>query len=225
MVIVYGSNRKFYPRAIVAIRSCLHYNPEAKVVLLAEDDEVEGLDKRVSVIKYDKAEILKRIPEELLSDRMSEVIFLKLMIAELFPDEHRALWLDCDTIVCDGLKELEDCVIDKVCYAMVPEMTMSYKIRRNYYNAGVILFNLDLIREKNMERYLFEYLNNMHVTFYEQDALNFGAFKWIGELPVEYNVGNVTNPDFPNPKIFHYVLCDNYWTGECPRGHYWKRFM
>ena len=77
----------------------------------------------------------------------------------------KVLYLDCDIIVRTSLKELYKLDISKYAAAMVPDAESKKEALRlnikKYFNAGLMLINLDFWRKNNIENLLFDYaLNN-----------------------------------------------------------------
>jgi lipopolysaccharide biosynthesis glycosyltransferase len=136
---------------------------------------------------------------------MSAATYYKLMVPELLPDSvDRAIWLDCDTVVTEDVGRLwEEDLLDRHALAVqdvvVPYVSSAYGVAhykelglpRNtkYFNAGVMLMNLDLWRQANTSQLVIEYLKRFgeDVFFWDQEGLNAVlAGKW-GELDPRWN--------------------------------------
>lgn len=128
--------------------------------------------------------------------RGSNAIYYKLFIPLLFPDIKRMIHLDGDTLVFKDLWEMYN--LDFKNNYLLAQRTVKHifkdKVIKNYViNAGVILFNIEKIREdnKDFEILYFLFKNN----FTEQDALNYAVPPQMGYLPFKYGIwfmGNVT---------------------------------
>lgn len=126
--------------------------------------------------------------------------YYRLLLSSTLPDNvDKVLYLDCDTIVCGELKELWNTVIDDYAIAAVSDCfgdsivhynRLNYDFSLGYFNAGVLLINLNCWRHNNIERKLLEYIRDYPETleFYDQDALNYILREQKKELPIKYNL-------------------------------------
>lgn len=115
-------------------------------------------------------------------------IYYRLLAQSLLPDNlDRILWLDADIIVNRDIKELYNIDFeDNYIVACQARGNSNLLIRKHvkdlglpdqhvYFNSGVILFNLDLIRKNISDKLIFDYIqNNQKVLKWpDQDVLNF----------------------------------------------------
>jgi lipopolysaccharide biosynthesis glycosyltransferase len=129
--------------------------------------------------------------------RGSIAIYYKLFIPLLFPDIKRMIHLDGDTIVFKDLWEMYNLPFNN--NYILAQRTVKHKFKdkilKNYsINTGVILFNIQKIREDNKDFEIFYFLFKNNLT--EQGALNYAASPKIGYLPFKYGIwfmGNITN--------------------------------
>lgn len=144
--------------------------------------------------------------------------YYKYVLAEVLPDKNKILYLDADTIVLGSLKKLWETDITNHYAAGVQnkKLTPSGSDTAKYINTGVILFNLQKMREDNITALLFkntlksrgsvllksEYQNVLNSTF--QDKILF--------IPDKYNrSGNATLKN--DAVIVHYGI-DKPWKGR-----------
>lgn len=138
------------------------------------------------------------IPETLVSARWPISAFLRLFAGLLLPRVvHKVLYLDCDTIICESIEEIEKYEFsNNVVFGVKDCIGAAY--RRNiglgkddpYINAGVIYMDLDSIREIDIKREINVYMgaHEKLISYADQDILN-GIFKGkIKEMPLRYNV-------------------------------------
>lgn len=138
------------------------------------------------------------IPPSLVSSRWPLSAFTRLFSGVILPNDiDRILYLDCDTIITGDISELE--YIDfngNIVMGVKDSISGAYKknigLNENdlYINAGVILFNIEILRNSNItmriEEYMNEYVN--FINYADQDILN-GMFKGkIGILKPKYDV-------------------------------------
>lgn len=134
----------------------------------------------------------------LLGGRVS---WLRVLLPELVPDVSRMIYLDSDTLVVSGLDQLWRTPLDAAPLAAVSnvvEPTMRPHVEglgirdvRQYFNAGVLLMNLDLIREERSVDEIASFVRkNGETRWYDQDALNaVFADRWIA-LDPRWNTQN-----------------------------------
>lgn len=129
----------------------------------------------------------------------SMVTYYRLFAEDLLPkDVKHVLYLDCDIIVDRSLYELFD--MDWSCFAAGVVTDMSYNNKefyerlqydeiKGYFNAGVVLINLEYWREHSIGLQCMEYLQNHYDRIWnnDQDVLNVVLKDIKKTLPVSYN--------------------------------------
>lgn len=123
----------------------------------------------------------------------------------------KALYLDCDTIVCRSIRPLYETELGDNLVGMVMEPTVYKEMKESiglgkdepYYNSGVLLMALGRWREEDVLRQLLHFYESCQGRLFacDQDTIN-GALKGrIKALPVKYNY-------FTNYRYFRYsTLC------------------
>lgn len=126
----------------------------------------------------------------------------RLFMARVLPEAvERVIYIDCDTLVLDDLREMFQTDMGTNYLGMVAEPTANKGRRKQldmpdsqpYFNAGILLVNLKLWREENAEYQVLSFYRDKggNLTAPDQDAIN-GAFVGrILELPPRYNYGSV----------------------------------
>ncbi len=142
----------------------------------------------------------------------------RLFAPEVLPETvKRALYLDCDTIVCGGIQALYDTPLEGCLAGMVMEPTVYAPMKEAigmtkdeaYFNSGVILMDLEAWRREGvLERLLCFYGAHSGSLFAcDQDTINGALRGRIRPLPPKYNF-------FTNYRYFHYGtltrLCGAY---------------
>lgn len=159
-------------------------------------------------------------------------IYAKLLAAELLPNLSKVLWLDVDILVCGDLLPLWNKDLSKHALAAVAEETLSpsqpiqHKKRlglpksARYYNAGVLLLNLDFWRENNVVERIFLYLTQHqknNLIFFEQDAINYVLQDAILEVDCRFNFfpfaekGRSIIKQLGQPVIVHFIVNKKPW--------------
>ena len=142
----------------------------------------------------------------------------RLFAPQVLPETvTRALYLDCDTIVCQSIRplyetDLGDCLVGMVMAPTVyEEMKASIGLQKDdpYYNSGVLLMDLGGWRREGVLGRLLDFYKSCQGRLFacDQDTIN-GALKGrIKTLPVKYNY-------FTNYRYFRYAtlcsLCGAY---------------
>ena len=151
-----------------------------------------------SVQFYELGDMRKRLKGDYDTHGFDISILTRLFVGSVLPESvDKILYLDCDTIVLDNLQDCWNTDLADNVLAAVPEPVIT-KSRRgilnmdetdNYYNSGVLLFNLSLWREQNCEEKILKYFvqNSSRLIAGDQDAIN-ACFKGqIVALLPKYN--------------------------------------
>ena len=184
------------------------------------------------------------------TDFIGRPTYYRLLIPRLL-EENKCLYLDSDTIVCTDLQELfevelGECYVagvkapayiiggDKEAYcrqAFLPDI-------EQYINAGVLLMNLEQMREDNLTG-AFLRLLPFPMKSQDQDIINSTCYNKILFLPFAYNVmtkyadwhssmykgiftENELKAAWNHPKIIHYADRVKPWKSlRCALGDYW----
>lgn len=128
----------------------------------------------------------------------STATWLRFFVLEQIPAEvDRLLWLDSDTAVCDDLSELASldmhgCPIGAVCdsLCLYDRKRLNIPAGESYYNAGVLLFDLEQWRPGNLQEKMMSHLaeNIDRYELNDQDLLNDFFRGRILRLPERFNL-------------------------------------
>lgn len=169
-------------------------NEQYKVYILGDDvseesrkrfEELNTVDFKVIFLAVSNEEYL-RLAETCLTvgTHVSKTALFKFNLPELLPED-KVLYLDCDVIVNKSVGELFRTDISEKYIAAVDDMGdeirdgQSYLASKigmsgeHYFNSGVMLLNLKLMREENITQALLRYREKEANYFMDQDALNF----------------------------------------------------
>jgi len=226
MNIVYAMTHHVYKWALPSMRSLAEHNPEARVFILAEDDQLPfELPMPAEIINVSGQTYF---PETGVNYRnqYTYINLLKVRYPSLLPVQ-RVIHLDIDTIICDDLTEIWETDLTDKWVGAVPEYAGAYHPFGNmYYNMGVAVINLGQMRADNIEGRMQEYLNKVPQPFADQDAWNkYGlAEDKFTQLNVRWNEGICTGMT-DNPGIVHYVCFQDWWTNrQMQRVEYLDRY-
>lgn len=210
MNIVYASNDAYVPFLGISLFSLLENNRQLdriRVFVLSDkiSDENKGILNHM-VLQYgreieyiDLKEMTDFIPFHFDTFGFHPIVLSRLFLDVLLNDEiQQTLYLDCDTIVDGSLAELEKVDLQGDYVGMVPELYMpvtnkkliGLKPSEPYYNAGVILFNLKLIRKDGMREQFLRYYQerNGELLYNDQDIINYCCKGRICRLDHRYNL-------------------------------------
>lgn len=177
--------------------------------------------------------------------------YYRFILPDILP-ESKVLYLDGDTIVTSGLSDLWQTNLDNYACAVVEDSRCDnvqlynrLYLRTTYFNAGVLLINLDYWRKNNITDRLFQYSiqNYDKLLYQDQDALNVvlsGCVKYISytyNFQIEWYGDELTNTAHfskwdelnhikENPSIIHFSIEAKPWFKECqlPIKEIWKKY-
>ncbi len=177
--------------------------------------------------------------------------WFRLLMPELMPDYQKVLYLDSDLVVKDDVAKLYNTNVESYLLAACHDadtaglyngfesnkknyMDNILKIKEpyNYFQAGVILFNLNEFRKKFTTKELLDYASSMDFELLDQDVLNSLAEGRVKFVDMSWNVmfdWNYIRKDEiiklgpkrlyedyliarENAKIIHYAGPDKPWT-------------
>jgi lipopolysaccharide biosynthesis glycosyltransferase len=192
---------------------------------------VESLPERATVHWLAPSRLdFKGLP---LWGRMPVSTYDKLTVAErLPPDLKKVIWLDCDMLVLADLAELWDMSVGEahmlaVRDALVPFVSSRFGISAfdeiglasstPYFNAGMMVIDLDKWRASKVATKTLEYLRRFHerVFFWDQEALNAvlarqwtqvdERWNWSANLDrLSRNGSHSENGNGKQPRIVHF---------------------
>lgn len=213
MLAVYASTRNLYQYLPMTIGSLLRHNPDWRVLIYCEDDEIESLkDPRVSFVNVNGLKLFDGIKEENLSTHFGTFTLIRCFLPSLLPNESRILWLDVDTCITGCLSDLEELELRNKAIAAVmennqPPRGIPEDFFGLYINSGVMLMNLDFIRQHSFDKKWLKLLATRKFRYPDQDAINLACKGFIYFLDVEYNYSPSTVViEKPEPKIYHYTF-------------------
>lgn len=207
-VAVYAGTKNLYEQMYVCMKSLLANTRMDRVYLLIEDDEFPyALPDVCRIMNVSEQKFF--VPgSPNYSTPWSYMALLRCVMSYILEDEHMVLWLDCDTIVNDDISDLFQIDMDGYFYAGAMEPGKSKDIF-TYVNSGVMLCNLDLLRESNKELELAYFLNSFRLRWADQEVINLLCQGHIRVIGSEYNQNAFTLPCI-RPKIIHYAAIKDF---------------
>lgn len=119
------------------------------------------------------------------SRALPNTTYYRLLLSSLMPNDiHKVLYLDCDIIILQDISYLYTINLLEYSVAAIADLkcmplngehrnNMSIPYNETYFNAGIMLINLDYWRNNNIEKQLLNIINSKPLFFHDQDALNY----------------------------------------------------
>lgn len=236
MVFLIASDDNFIQHCCVTLTSLLENNPGASVYLFTEGLCInnEGILKQI-VSKYNgelfickiKHEDIKDFPmPSFMSSHISIATYYRLFAARILPqDIKKVIYLDCDIVIRGSLDKLWNTDIDNYALAAVyqshehseggergPKAYTRLGIPREngYFNAGVLLINLDYWRIHNVTNRLFDFIkkNAGIIHAHDQDVLNAVLHNEVKALDITWNFREyfLSNKKYTYPQKVDYSI-------------------
>ena len=198
------ATRNLYPDLGPPIKALLVNSDVEKIYLLLEDDDPGVyLPPECEVINIaGMAAQWRGSPNAACG--WTYIVLIRSQFHRLFPDLDRILSLDLDAFALSDISHLWDLDMSDKLVAGVRETTYLDRPEFPYFNMGVVMLNLDLLRRTGMGDEVERALQRRYFQYPEQDAYNricSGAVLW---LPREYNAGTGTEP-YGEPMIRHFM--------------------
>ena len=223
MNVVYCVTADYIEKIKPSIRSLREHN-KCNVYVVTETDEVDI--EGAKAINVKDQQIFTKSNCINYSNQFTYIGLMKAAYADLLPVK-KVIHLDADTIVCDSLKPMWDINLKGKWYAMVQEYNGKYRpFGDKYYNAGVMVLNLEQMRSDGIQQTMIEYLRTVQQPWCEQDAFDkFGIEQdKIVPLDVRYNENQFTGYT-EDPAIVHYAGISDWWSNNgMYRAEYLHRF-
>lgn len=131
--------------------------------------------------------------------QLSIVTYYRIYAADLLPRTvDKVLYLDCDIIVDKPIGELFDMDWTDIAIGGAPDMCiewqefydrLQYDKSLRYFNAGVVMLNIEYWRKHNIAQQCLDYLANNYTNIEnnDQDVLNYVMREKKRMLPIAYN--------------------------------------
>lgn len=173
-------------------------------------------------------------------DLYSKTNYYKLLIPEIFNQYDKAIYLDTDTIVLNDISKLYNIDIGNNMVGAIADETVNsvpefieyvnnyLGIKESrYFNAGVLIMNLKVLREEHFEEKFISLLKNIKFTVaHDQDYLNVICKDKVYYLPNNWNKMPFECNKIPVEKInlVHFNLSFKPWhyDGVLYEEEFWK---
>ncbi len=232
----------YIPFLAVSIQSLAdHASPEYRYSIKVLHTDISSENKK-KINRYQKENIdiefvdlnyyIKKIQDKLYTrDYYSKTTYFRLFIPNLYPQYDKALYLDCDIVILDDIAKLYHTDMGTNLVAAAPddviqtikvfqdyvEKVVGVADYRNYFNAGILLMNLDELRKfKFQEKFIYSLEKITFSVAQDQDYLNRLCKGRVKMLDKNWNRMPITK-DKVRPqdvKLVHYNLAYKPWHFE-----------
>ena len=187
---------------------------KAKIELLKNIKNFNISYVDVNNADFETCPLLKKFNEDYQDYHVSLPTYFRFKLTDYLINIDKVLYLDCDIIVRNSLKDLYNTDLSNKAAAMVLDAESEKEAQRlniqNYFNAGVMLINLDFWRTNDMEKQLFDYaVNNQDkILWQDQDIINVVLSGKILELSKLWNYQyfqyeEINKDEIVQSNIFH----------------------
>lgn len=203
-IVVYAGTRNVYPQMYTSLKSLIVNTEVDMVYLLIEDDEFPyPIPDYVRPFNVTGQEFFKQDSPN-FNTPWSYMELLRCALGDMLPEMiEKVLWLDIDTIVDADITELFNVDLTGYYYAGVIEPKKCTALFR-YINTGVLMINLELLRDNGKEHEMMFFLNSYKFTWPGQDVINLLCQGRLKLIDSEFNSSAWTQPCL-TPKVIHYA--------------------
>lgn len=151
-------------------------------------------------LEFVKIDAEKYFKNFIVESYITIATYYRFVIADLFPELHKVLYLDVDIIAKGNIADLYNidlegyilgAVIDQgnKSYVLQLKKNLDMDVFSHYFNAGVLLLDLKKWREQNITQKLFEIEKKYRGKLFcnDQDVLNKLFERNYKELPTDFN--------------------------------------
>lgn len=223
----------YIPFLSVTLQSILEksnndYNYEIKILYAKLSDEskkkISKCERDNITIEYvDVSEYLEKVKDKLYTrDYFSMTTYFRLFIASLYPQYNKAIYLDSDIVVLRDIAELYNIDLGDNLVGAVPddiiqknkvfqeyvEKVVGVSSYRNYFNAGVLVMNLEKLRNYHFEEKFVYLLGTVkYAVIQDQDYLNRICKGRVKLIDSSWNImpsASAKEIEEENIKLIHY---------------------
>ncbi len=249
--IFYACDDNFVKYTIVSLHSMMEHASKAYRyrVCVLHTGITEGMMARMYALQNDHFEItfqdvtdyLESISDKLpIRDYYSKTTYYRLFIAEMYPEYDKAIYIDSDTVVQGDISLLyhtdigdkylgachEQAMVQVDEYGTYVETVIGIS-RHNFFNAGLLLINCKVFRERHVLDKFIHYLHVYHFAVtQDEDYLNLICKDHVYWLDQRWNTevfGEIPYP-IEEAYVLHYIMTNKPWHyADCRHGDiFWK---
>jgi lipopolysaccharide biosynthesis glycosyltransferase len=194
----------------VTLVSVLENNPDERFIFHVLHSNVSLINQELIgriALKYPNCDIRFHSVDAavfndalLPSSHISVETYFRLLLPKVLKEERKTLYMDVDVLARCGIRKLWNKYLDGFACAAVNERTypkgsllkcaLAPELSNgDYFNAGVVLFNLEYIRENGLDEASFDILCKWHdkIGYADQDVLNLAYHGKVNFISQRYN--------------------------------------
>lgn len=205
--VIVSTNDKYIPYLSVLITSIkmnMQATSKVEIVVLYDEISDEKQRKLLQIMENTRIDIRFLNVHEKISgyelfvtgtgnrSYLSKEAYFRLLVPQLLPEYDKALYLDCDIVVCNGWDAVFDIELSDKILAGIPDLwgnwecydkrSELYRYRKQelgltnpleYFNSGVMLLNLEVMRTLFQEGELIKLAASRNWQKHDQDVLNY----------------------------------------------------
>ncbi len=197
---------QYMATSIISILKNANSDDELNFYILSNNIKQEYKDKILELKKIKRCKItfldvdeqeFKNCPT--FNNHITITMYYRYKIANLLPLINKIIYLDCDVIVKQSLKELFSInlnnniigAVEDIGYTSLQKNGSKHYIFKGFYiNSGILLIDLKKWRENNIEQNLFEFTQNNidKISIGDQDVINGVLKDRIYPIDYKWNV-------------------------------------
>ncbi len=245
--IVYNIDNNFAPHCATSIASLLKNSSDKYLIhffiisdSLSEENKNNLL--KTSQLKQSQLTFIDIDPNNnefsrfFVKPTWGHLIFYRIKMPSLLRDYSKGIYLDSDTVITSDITELFEIDISNHLLGAVDEYELTsataekqskklnLPVNLGYFNSGVLLLNLEKMREEKFEQQCIDLLSSdIHplLSYPDQDALNIITNGNFLHLPFTWNFQVFSLRSNPNlkedqklPKIIHFSAITKPWDSK-----------
>ncbi len=251
--IFYACDDEFVKYTIVSLKSLIKnaarerkYQVHVLHTSISDDMKTKMLELETDFLKIQFDNVtsyLSSIEEKLpVRDYYTKTTYFRMFIAEMYPEYDKAIYIDSDTVVLGDISKLfdtelsddlvgachEQAMVQVDVYGRYAEKVVGVS-RHNFFNAGMILINSRLWREKDVLGKFLTLLGEYNfVVTQDEDYLNLICKDHVLWLDQKWNTAVTESFEYPyepsEAYIIHYIMVNKPWHYEDCRAAdvFWK---
>ncbi len=251
--IFYACDDEFVKYTIVSLKSLIKnaarerkYQVHVLHTSISDDMKTKMLELETDFLKIQFDNVtsyLSSIEEKLpVRDYYTKTTYFRMFIAETYPEYDKAIYIDSDTVVLGDISKLfdtelsddlvgachEQAMVQVDVYGRYAEKVVGVS-RHNFFNAGMILINSRLWREKDVLGKFLALLGEYNfVVTQDEDYLNLICKDHVLWLDQRWNTAVTEGFEYPyepsEAYIIHYIMVNKPWHYEDCRAAdvFWK---
>lgn len=252
MIIVLASDDKFVQHCAVTMTSVMENNNDVTFYLFTQGLKEENVTLLNDLVRRYNCKLhICNIDDRIISmfpmpkeggEHISIATYYRLFVERVLPKGvDRVIYMDCDIVVRGSLEPLWNESLEGFALGVVYQgyefmhdadfVRLEIPKEKGYFNAGVLLMNLDYWRKHDVTNRLFDFIKYKYQTIkqHDQDTLNATLFNEVTPISYTWNYlpqfflakkgltfpAHVDYSQDIDPIVIHYVSVPKPWDWGC----------